>query len=76
MTLCPCGKPLEYISAQVQAAVEEAIERYGPDVLMSEKGQTYRIPRHHVACHGVKAGELARSGFPRVDPAEMASWMG
>jgi hypothetical protein len=72
MTLCHCGQELHYLSDQVRASIEEAIALYGPDQLISDRGETYRVSRHFLALHPIQPGSLARSGFPRVERQEFA----
>lgn len=69
--LCHCGKPLHYSTPEQQAAVERMIEEAGGDpyisVTVPDKG-TYRVQRHYIALHGLKAAEIDELGFEKVSP--------
>jgi len=57
---CPCGRPLHYTDPDVLRLVEEQITRLGPTVLVRllSGGGSYRVPRHYIALHGLKAWEI------------------
>lgn len=69
---CACGRPLHYTDPYVRAIVEELIADLGPDITVREleTGRAWRIPRHYIALHGIKRGELrdlaTRFGFTEV----------
>lgn len=69
--MCHCGQPLHYSSPAVQAAVEKLIEAAGGDeyVTVTVEGRSWRIQRHYIALHGIKAEELPRLGFDEITPA-------
>ncbi len=71
--MCACGLPLHYDNAMDQAFIEAFITIHGECLnvrLMAEPGVVYRVPRHYIALHGIKAWELpdlaARYGFEKV----------
>ena len=66
--LCACGQPLHYTSAVVRGIVETYIMRYGPTVVVSHGDKRYRVPRHYLALHGLRAADLDALGFPEVPP--------
>ncbi len=57
---CPCGRPLHYRSAQVQAQVERLIQSLGQETTVTCDGNSYRVPRHYIALHGLLAADLER----------------
>lgn len=70
--LCPCGQPLHYGSDTARHIVENYIAKVGATVAISTPEGTWRVPRHYVALHGIKADDLpelaALLGFERVEP--------
>jgi hypothetical protein len=69
---CPCGKRLHYSDPVIEFTIHELVARLGPTVPISANGRTYRVPRHYVALHGVKASDLpelaARYHFEEAMP--------
>lgn len=56
---CACGKPLHYSTPEFQRTVERVVALLGPVVRVTVVGgPTYEVPRHYIALHGLKAGEL------------------
>jgi hypothetical protein len=57
---CSCGQPLHYANAEIAQHIEDLIERLGPTVLVRllSGGGSYKVPRHYIALHGLKAWEL------------------
>lgn len=58
--LCACGRPLHYSRIDNELYVRAMIDLHGPTipvrVLNSE--ESYLVPRHYIALHGIKAIEL------------------
>lgn len=67
--LCACGHPLHYSVPALRAAVEDLMTRLGPEILVTVAGRTWRVPRHYIALHGLRAWELPRLGLPEVTAA-------
>ena len=68
---CACGKPLHYSDPKIRAGVEDLIARLGPTIEVAViGGKKFKVPRHYIALHGIKATELpelaARLGFEEV----------
>jgi len=65
--LCACGKPLHYSNERIKAMVEDLIAIQGEfiDVKIAG-GKTYRVQRHYIALHGLKAENLPSLGFEEV----------
>ena len=67
---CACGLPLHYHNPEVQCMITKLVETLGPDVPVIWQGRTWRVPRHFIALHGLKAQELPELakhyGFPEV----------
>lgn len=61
--MCPCGRPLHYSDPKIQAAVESLIKALGPTIPVTVGGRTWKVPRHYIALHGIKAVELPFLGF-------------
>lgn len=76
MKLCACGKPLHYTDRQIQRAVQWLVDQKGEcvEVKVIGKPDTYLVPRHFIALHGMKASELedlaAFYGFKQVRKAQ------
>ena len=68
--LCPCGKPLHYTDANIRAYVDGMISTKGPTIDVTTPSGSYRVPRHYIALHGIKAAELPwlaqKYGFERA----------
>jgi hypothetical protein len=67
---CACGEPLHYASRGREAMVRFVVAEKGEYIPVTMGGITYRVQRHFVALHGLKAEELpelARRGIVRVD---------
>jgi hypothetical protein len=68
---CACGRVLHYAGPVIQAFVERLIAALGPtQILSAPDGRTWVVPRHYVALHGPKAGDVSRLaqkyGWPRT----------
>jgi len=64
MTLCPCGKELHYLSAEVREALEEAVAKHGGTVELRIGGELVAVPRHFAALHSpVSVDDVRRHGF-------------
>jgi hypothetical protein len=55
---CACGQPLHYSDPAIQALVERLIARLGPEIPVQVGARAWRVPRHYIALHGLKAWEL------------------
>jgi hypothetical protein len=66
MTLCHCGRPLHYSDPKIQAAVERQIEMLGTHITISVAWRKWRVQRHYIALHGIKASEIATLGFEEI----------
>lgn len=67
MKLCHCGKPLHYPYPETREMMEQLIAEAGEyvDVTVPGKG-TWKVQRHYVAMHGLKAAEIEQLGFEKV----------
>lgn len=68
MTLCACGEPLHYSSAENEAKVQYLVDQFGADVKITVGVRSWMVPRHYIALHGIAAQELPTFGFPEVPP--------
>lgn len=69
--MCACGKPLHYLNPHNQRMVEEFVRDLGETLLISVGRRTWRVPRHYIALHGLKAVDLpviaTEYGFEEVE---------
>jgi hypothetical protein len=70
---CACGRPLHYSDEKARVTVERLNELAGtPLIKVTVGGRAWRVPRHYIALHGLKADELPRLalrlGFSEVPP--------
>jgi hypothetical protein len=57
--ICSCGRPLHYSDPAIQRLVEDLILTQGDLVTIVVAGVgTWRVPRHYIALHGLKAAEI------------------
>lgn len=56
--ICSCGRPLHYNRSDIKQIVERLVEELGPNVPVQVGRETYMVPRHFIALHGLKAWEL------------------
>lgn len=64
--MCHCGKPLHYSNPHLRDLIESTIEALGAYTLVTVNDRTWRVPRHYIALHGLKAYEVASLGFEEV----------
>lgn len=64
--MCACGKPLHYTSPDVQARVQELVDRLGPDIKVHVAGKSHLVPRHYIALHGLTPDTAMT--FPEAPP--------
>lgn len=64
--MCPCGKPLHYSDIEIQLVVEKMIDELGEYTDVTTPDGTWRVSRHYIALHGIKANELPDLGFERT----------
>lgn len=65
---CHCGRPLHYRVPEYRQFVEELIKLAGGDpfVTVCVAGRAWRVQRHYIALHGLKAQEIPHLGFKEV----------
>jgi hypothetical protein len=57
---CACGRLLHYVDMTAEAAVRRLVELHGEFVHIQVTDEAaYRVPRHYIALHGVKARDLS-----------------
>jgi hypothetical protein len=65
--MCHCGEPLHYVDPQAEASVRRMIDLAGSDfVTVATPAGEFRVQRHYVALHGLRADDLPMLGFERV----------
>lgn len=63
---CFCGQPLHYNDKNIQRIVQAMVDKLGEYVEVSLPDKTYKVPRHYIALHGLRASELPLLGFEEV----------
>jgi hypothetical protein len=63
---CHCGKPLHYTDPAVKKSADDLIATAGEYVKIFYNGRGYKVPRHYVFLHGIKAQELPTLGFEEI----------
>lgn len=48
------------------------VARLGEYVVVAVGGRKFRVQRHYVALHGIKAAEMDRLGFEEIDDGRAA----
>lgn len=65
---CACGKPLHYSNDVTRRTVERMVEELGPYITVTVGKRTWKVQRHYIALHGLKADELPNLGFTQIRP--------
>ena len=68
--LCPCGRPLHYRDSKTETMMKFMVRLCGPTITVTTPDGTWRVPRHYIALHGLKADDLPKLGFERVNSRE------
>lgn len=57
---CGCGEPLHYTDPSAEKSVRRLIALNGPFITVEVQGSdhAFRVPRHFIALHGLKAADL------------------
>lgn len=68
---CACGRPLHYSYPGSERVMREIVAMQGETVVITVTGgESYRVPRHYIALHGLAAADLrglaARYNWKRV----------
>lgn len=67
---CACGRPVHYLNPDLQAIVEAIIASLGSEIVVTTPDGSWKVPRHYLALHGLKADELSsvaeRLGFDKM----------
>jgi hypothetical protein len=65
---CQCGQPLHYSSELLRAMIERLTEGAGGDPMVEVHyhGRVWRVQRHYIALHGLKAANLPFLGFEEI----------
>lgn len=65
--LCYCGKPLHYSDPAMREAVQRMVNRLGEYIIVVVGKRRFKIPRHYIALHGLRAWQVAKLGFEQVE---------
>jgi hypothetical protein len=57
---------LHYPDEAARAFVEQLIQQHGAFVPVTIGHRTFRVSRHYIALHGLRASEVARLGFEEI----------
>lgn len=60
---CPCGRQLHYTDKAIEAKVKALIKEKGRTVEVTVGAETWRVPRHYIALHGLRAKDLSYLGY-------------
>lgn len=63
---CFCGLRLHYSTFELQELVEALIKETGEYLEIHAGGRTWRVQKHYIALHGIKATDLPYLGFEEV----------
>jgi hypothetical protein len=63
---CHCGRFLHYSDPEAERDVQAIVDRLGETIVITIGQRSWRVPRHYVALHGVKAQELPDLGFEEI----------
>ena len=64
---CHCGRPLHYSDPEIQKLVEKIIAEKGEFVPIKVLGgRAWKVPRHFIALHGIRAWEIPTLGFEEI----------
>jgi hypothetical protein len=55
---CACGRPLHYTNPDTERLIRGFVEQLGPTVIIKAMGHAWKVPRHFIALHGLRASEL------------------
>jgi hypothetical protein len=64
--ICACGRPLHYIDPSVEAQVRRMVANLGEYATVAVGGRKWKVQRHYIALHGLKAQELPTLGFEEI----------
>ncbi len=66
--MCHCGKPIHYTDLENRVRVKRLIHYHGEFVSITIEGKgTFKVQRHYIALHGIKADEIDQLGFEKVE---------
>jgi hypothetical protein len=63
---CHCGQDLHYNDPNVENEVRQLIEKMGEFIKVTVGNKTFKISRHYIALHGLKAEHIDKLGFEEV----------
>lgn len=70
---CWCGRELHYKNPVQQRQVQEIVDKFGEYINVTvDGGKTYRVQRHYIALHGIKAKDLGALGFEEINNEHVA----
>ena len=64
--MCHCGRPLHYTNTTAEASVRKLVDELGTHIEVVVEGRRWRVPRHYIALHGLKASDVDKLGFEEI----------
>jgi hypothetical protein len=58
MQHCACGQPLHYSDPAIERRVSRLVEQLGEYIPVEVAGVKYKVQRHYIALHGLKAQDM------------------
>jgi hypothetical protein len=65
-TFCHCGKLLHYTDLELEATINELVNRFGDFIPVQVGERTFNVQRHYIALHGIKGEDISTLGFKEV----------
>lgn len=56
--MCACGKPLHYTDSGLRELITLMCKEKGEFITVRTESATYKVQRHFIALHGIKATDL------------------
>lgn len=63
---CYCGKPLHYRNPESELAMVKLVNKLGKYINVKVGKRTWKVPRHFISLHGIKATDLPKLGFEEI----------
>lgn len=65
--LCHCGKKLHYRNQTTERMMQKLVDSMGEFVEIQCGTRRWKVQRHYIALHGIKAEELPKLGFEEIN---------
>lgn len=64
--MCHCGKPLHYTDETAERLTRARVAKLGEFVKIYAGGRWWKVQRHYVSLHGLRAVDMPSLGFEDV----------